>query len=60
MNQGSKLEYAMNLWACDECSNIETESHIMWCPSYTMLSEGLNIESDTVVVRYFQTVMKHR
>ena len=32
MNQRSSKDHAKNLWKCSECGNIDTQSHILWCP----------------------------
>ena len=32
MNQQSDRENARNLWKCTECGNVDTQSHILWCP----------------------------
>ena len=39
---------------------ISIPSHIMWCPSYATLREGLDIDNDLDVVHYFQSVVKIR
>ena len=60
MNQKSNPEYARKLWLCDECGNVDSQSHIMWCPSYTTLREGLDVDRDMDIIHYFQSVMKIR
>ena len=60
MNQRSQPTYAYQLWACDECGCVDTQSHIMWCPSYATLREGLDVDNDLDVVHYFQKVVKIR
>ena len=52
MNQKSNPEFAKKLWLCNECGNVDSQSHIMWCPSYATLREGLDISNDLHVVRY--------
>ena len=59
-NQKSNQEYERKLWLCDGCGNVDSQSHIMWCPSYATLREGLNIDNDLDVVHYFQSVVKIR
>ena len=50
-----------NLWMCDSCqTSIETQSHILWCPSYSELREGKDISKDSDVIEYFQKVLKIR
>ena len=60
MNQKSQPTYADQLWAFDECGCVDTQSHIMWCPSYVTLREGLDVDNDLDVVHYFQRVVKIR
>ena len=60
MNQRSQPTYADQIWACDECGCVDTQSHIMWCPSYATLREGLDVDNDLDVVHYFQKVVKIR
>ena len=58
MNMKSDPRFAAELWACSECGNLDSQSHIMWCPSFAPLREGLDISNDTDVVHYFQEVFK--
>ena len=60
MNQRNNPVYAKNLWKCDACQNLDTQSHLMWCPAYATLREGLDIDCDKDVVQYFQKVFKIR
>ena len=60
MNQQSDRENARNLWKCTECGNIDTQSHILWCPYFSTLREGKSIESDDDLVKYFREVFKIR
>ena len=49
------------LWNCDSCqSAIETQDHILWCPSYSELREGKNLKSDKDIIEYFDKVLKIR
>ena len=50
-----------SLWQCDSCqSSIETQSHILWCPSYVDLREGKNINKDKDLIEYIKKVLKIR
>ena len=60
MNQKTNPVFARQLWACDACGNIDTQSHIMWCPEYRTLREDLDINNDLDLVKYFQQVVKAR
>ena len=60
MNQNSNPRFAAKLWKCDGCGNLDTQSHIMWCPSFAPLREGLDVDNDLDVIHYFQQVFKLR
>ena len=60
MNQKSNQIFARQLLTCDQCGKIDSQSHIMWCPSLLSLREGLDVDNDLDVVRYYQKVMKLR
>ena len=50
-----------SLWQCDSCQTaIETQSHIMWCPSYSELREGKDINNDNDLIEYVKSVLKIR
>ena len=40
--------------------NIDSQSHIMWCPSLVALREGLDNHNDLNVVSYYQQVIMLR
>jgi len=50
-----------SLWKCDSCQTpIESQSHIMWCPSYSELRIGKDINNDSDLIEYVKKVMKIR
>ena len=60
MNQQSDKNNAMNLWKCSECGNIDTQSHVMWCPYFATLREGKSLENDEDLLAYFREVFRIR
>ena len=53
--------HSAKLWLCDSCeTSIDTQSHILWCPSYAKLREGKDIRSDEDLINYLKSVMKIR
>ena len=53
--------YEENLWRCESCcSRIETQEHVLVCPAYAELREGLDVNNDNDLVSYFEKVMKIR
>ena len=59
-NKRSDKQNQKSLWKCEECGNIDTQSHIVWCPSFASLREGKSLDNDADLVRYFQEVLKIR
>ena len=60
MNRKSDKAYAEKLWKCDYCKNLDSQSHILWCPAFSPLREGKSLSNDQDLVEYFKNVMKIR
>ena len=46
---------------CDSCqTSIDTQDHILWCPSYSELREGKDIKNDRDLIEYMKKVLKIR
>ena len=57
-NYNSDLANTASLWRCKSCqTSIDTQNHIMWCPSYSELREGKNIDNDKDLIEYVRKVM---
>ena len=59
-NMKSSPKFSNESWKCDFCKKIDSQSHIMWCPSFAPLREGRNINDDKDLVDYIQQVFKIR
>ena len=68
MNFPSDEEFTKQLWACSGCDSVggegigsrDTQQHIMVCPGYAELREGIDLENDRDLVKYFSKVIKQR
>ena len=60
MNYKNEPRYSKSLWKCENCENIDSESHILWCESYKDIRSGKNLENDKDLCDYIQKVMKIR
>ena len=60
MNQVSDSKNAKVLWKCNECSNIDTQSHILWCPYFASIRDGKSMDNGSDLVDYFKEVFKIR
>ena len=52
--------YSKNKWLCVECSNVDTQEHVIVCPNYANLRIGKDLEKDEDLVRYFRNVIAVR
>ena len=61
MNFSSDVKYAEELWRCNSCeTSIDSQSHVLWCPSYASLREGKHLDSDQDLCEYLREVFKTR
>ena len=60
MNRKSDKKFANDLWKCDYCKSLDSQSHILWCPAFSSLREGKSLDCDRDLVKYFQEVMRIR
>ena len=49
-----------SLWKCNDCSSIDSQEHILWCPAYGHLRMDKNLQDDKDLTRYFQQVLQLR
>ena len=60
-NYSHNPQFTKELWRCDSCQRcIETQSHIIWCPAYSNLREGKDLNSDKDLINYMKNVIKYR
>ena len=57
-NYKSDPRHSNKLWKCNSCqSGIESQDHVLWCPSYSSLREGKNIDNDEDLAEYLKNVL---
>ena len=55
---GHQGDNASKLWRCSSCqTRIETQDHVLFCPSYAQLREGRSLESDKDLTDYLMKVL---
>ena len=37
MNEKNNPVYAKQLWKCDACLSLDSQSHLMWCPAFAII-----------------------
>ena len=58
-NFSSDPQYRSQLWQCNGCkTNIDSMSHIIWCPAYSNLREDKDINCDKDLAKYLLQVLK--
>ena len=58
MNYSSDPKYKADLWKCDSCQvAIDTQQHVLWCPSYSELRVGKDLSSDKDLTGYLRDVL---
>ena len=61
MNFLNDPKFKTDMWRCDSCEKcIDSQSHILYCPSYKQLREGKSLSSDQDIVDYFKEVLRIR
>ena len=60
MNFPNDVGYRRESWKCQDCQNIDTQSHIQHCPAYEHLRAGKDLGNDLDMVKYFQQVIALR
>ena len=60
-NFANEPQYRNDLWQCTGCkSNVDTESHILWCDAYRDLRQGKDIKNDKDLASYLLKVFDIR
>ena len=61
MNYPSDPQFKTDLWECQHCFCIDTQSHIiLTCPAYEELRVNKNLENDKDLVQFFKEVLDIR
>ena len=60
INYKKDAGFADSMWKCSSCSNQDTESHLLWCPGYADMRNGLNLNEDADLCSYLQKIFSVR
>ena len=60
MNYKNEQKYAKSLWKCEKCANIDTQSHILWCPYYKNLRHSKNLKNNKDLCKYLKDIYNDR
>ena len=61
MNFSSSECFKAQIWMCDSCqTQIDSQSHVLFCPAYSKLREDKDINNDKDIAKYLSQVMSIR
>ena len=60
INYKNDAGFANYMWKCSSCSNQDIESHLLWCPGYADMINGLNLNEDADLCSYLQIIFSVR
>ena len=60
LNYKGIKRYAAAGWKCEECSNLDSEEHILWCSGYEEFRENLDLENEKDLSKYLQKIYLKR
>ena len=60
MNFKNEQRYAKSLWKCEKCTNIDTQSHILWCPYYKHLRHHKDLNNNKDLCKYLKDIYNDR
>ena len=53
-------KYKAEGWKCDECSQHDSEEHLLWCQGYTHFCENMNLENEKELSQYLHKIFLKR
>ena len=60
MNYKNEQQYSKSLCKCDRCQNVDTQSHLLWCPFYKKLRSGKDLQNNKDLCKYLCDIYKDR
>ena len=60
MNYKNEVQFSKSLWKCDRCGNVDTQSHLIWCPFYKQLRIGKDLQNNRDLCKYLHDIYKDR
>ena len=53
-------KYKAEGWKCNECSNLDSEEHLLWCHGYRHLRVNINLENEKELSQYLHKIFLKR
>ena len=60
LNYKGTKRYREEGWKCDECSNLDSEDHLLWCSGYEHMRENLDLENEKDLSKYLHRIYLKR
>ena len=56
LNYKGVKKYEAEGWKCEDCSNLDSEDHLLWCIGYEDIRQGLDLSSDHDLSLYLHKI----
>ena len=60
LNYKGVKKYKADGWKCDECSELDSEEHLLWCHGYSHLRVNMNLENEKELSQYLHKIFLKR
>ena len=60
MNFKNDKDYANNLWKCEKCSYMDTNSNLLWCDHYRDLRHNKDLSNNKDLCKYLHEILMAR
>ena len=58
LNYKGVKKYKAESWKSDECQNLDSEEHLLWCKGYEEIREHWNLENEKELSSYIQKIVQ--
>ena len=60
LNYKGNKKYEAEGWKCDDCLNLDSEDHLLWCEAYESIRKNLNLEKEKDLSLYLHKILISR
>ena len=60
LNYKGTKKYKAEGWKCEECSNLDSEDHLLWCSGYEDIRKDLDLDTDKDLSIYLHKIFMKR
>ena len=60
MNYKNDKEYARQLWKCGKCGMMDSQSHLLFCSSYSNIRQDKDLSNNKDLCKYLHEILQSR